>query len=79
MMRSLLHEATLSQGETLSGGAADQVNSYDVQIRLLGYELARSAGMPSKVLLPYITMQENLQFVVQQAGGLGLLRRASDP
>ena len=54
-----------------SGGFADQLKSYDLRVRQLGYALARQAGMPDTVLAPYVTLKEGLRYAVQQAGGLG--------
>jgi hypothetical protein len=67
--------------QSYCGGAADIVKFFDQIIRELVYMLARSAGMPSKVLGAYIRYVEGLQVYNCLAGGLGTpyVRRCGIP
>ena len=58
-------------GKEVTGGAADIFKCFDQAMRPLIYELLKAAGMPDKVIKPYIDFQERLQAYNTIAGGIG--------
>ena len=58
-------------GYEVTGGAADIFKCFDQVMRPLIYELLKAAGMPDKVIKPYIDFQERLKAYNAIAGGIG--------
>ena len=58
-------------GHEVTGGAADIFKCFDQVMRPLIYQLLEAAGLPDKVLRPYIDFQERLKAYNTVAGGVG--------
>ena len=80
-LSSVSMETWQAKGIPFSGSSADIAKCFDQLIRPLVYAVARTAGMPSRVLLPYQRYMEELTVRNSISGSLGkpYVRRCGIP